>query len=124
MRKLTALAIPLVLGFGLATVNSESAQAAPCTPTPGYIAGWDGTDTCAGKLWNFVWNIIPAGGPCVYLDSNMRNKTSYVYNNTAEQWRAWTGPGCSGSNAPLYAHNGGPMGGVFQNNIEGLSRDN
>jgi hypothetical protein len=121
MRKFTHVAMAGILGLGIAGIGGDAAQAAPCSPTSGYIEGWAGTNTCATFLWSYVWNIIPAGY-CKALGSP--NQTEYIWNNTAEQWRAWTGPGCSGSNAPLYAHTAGAMTGIWKDNIESVSRDN
>jgi hypothetical protein len=121
MRKLISLGIALLLGAGLTAVQSQAAQAAPCTPASGYLEGWDTSNTCTASLWEY-WGQALQVGHCVNLTTAMR-ATSYVWNNSSQQWRAWTGTGCTSSNAPLYAHTAGGMGAPFNNNIHALSRD-
>jgi hypothetical protein len=121
MRRIFAGVLPLALGISAgALASSQPASAAPCAPTANYIAGWDGTNTCATYLWVYAWDIITTSG-CKNIGAP--NVTSYIWNATSRQFRAWTGPNCTGWNAPLYAHTAGPMGGIFDNNIDSVSRD-
>lgn len=50
------------------------------------------------------------------------NVTSYIDNETAVQWRVYTGAGCTGTMGLIFAHSAGPMAAPFDNSIDAVSR--
>jgi hypothetical protein len=121
-RKKTAVmlaSVVLATGLGATIAGPSAAQAAPCSPLNGYLQGWDGTNTCTTFLWSYAYDIVGVGG-CANLGAP--NRTSYIWNNSNSLYWAWTGRNCTGTHGPLYAKTAGPMGGVFNNNIESVQR--
>jgi hypothetical protein len=50
------------------------------------------------------------------------NTASEIDNETAVQWKVFTGSGCTGNVGTIFANTQGPMTGVFNNNIESAYR--
>lgn len=99
----------------------RSAQMYSCAS--GQICLYDYWCTC--PVYYDLWAGSAVSTTCSTLSSNMRDKTSYIWNNSGYRFEVFTGdtPGsCNGAVGTIWRNSDGSMGYPFNNSIDAIRR--
>ena len=143
--KLFVLSVILLLGFTgqqSAAVEDEAGTQAHRAIAAGYGLNLDSGEILSpAHLASRLVEPCANGGVCLYanpdgtgllvryttsqngcrnLPSAANDKTSYVWNNSTEQWFVYTGNTCTGTSGPIYASSQGQMTGGYNNTISSI----
>lgn len=124
MRKRIA-AVLSAIGLSIGAITVGSPAYASLTGPAGFLTFWDGCGSSGVGFCGAAWALNTGGGlnVCHALPTGAANRPSAFSNNTTHNFRVWTGAGCTGSTAILFAGTEtGDLDSPYDNNLESQSR--
>lgn len=123
--KLWAVAAVSLFAAGLGVASAPVPAFAAMQGPAGYLTFWDGCGSSGVGYCGAAWALNTGGGigVCHALPTGAGNHPSAFSNNTGSNFAVYTGSGCTGSVATLYAHTEtGDLASPYDNNIESQKR--